>query len=556
MTPQIQALEDELRSVSDRLATGVRDLGCKLDALRNIELPVTAPVLDDYLRGDIERRDLEGRSLARFTRLVRGLETQEEILSALLDAAATYSPRVALYTVRSGWFKGWSSRGFSGEAAAGIGAEWFPQSDAPGLADAVHAGPAGRVSGRGGDADVKAIDELPEALACVRRGSCGPWLILPLYVLERPVAVLLAGEASGEGAASRPQALSVITDCVALRLENIALKILKNLGEAAPAAAAVPPPAVLEPLVEPLAAQPEVVASPADVVVGEIEAILDASAPAPTAVVEPVEPPASLAVEAGSLDLGSLTAPIAIPEPADAAPAVQEPLPVFDVDLGSLTAPIAIPEPAEVAPPPVDASSKPDPLAGLNLVFAPSAPVAPSIPVESPLNLVDEFPVVVAAPAPPVAAVVEALTAEPEVKAVEAEPAPAPAQVAAGQVAVPQQDVEDGMPRRRRTDATQALPLTGPEEEKLHAAAKRFAKLLVSEIKLYNENTVAEGRKTRDIYARLHRDIDRSRDMYEKRVASTVASKVDYFHDEIVRILGDNDADTLGGGYPGPRLGH
>jgi hypothetical protein len=92
------------------------------------------------------------------------------------------------------------------------------------------------------------------------------------------------------------------------------------------------------------------------------------------------------------------------------------------------------------------------------------------------------------------------------------------------------------------------------EEEKLHAEAKRFARLLVSEIKLYNEHHVREGRENRDLYLRLKRDIDRSREMYEKRVSAQVSRRIDYFHDEIIRILGDNDPSTLGSDYPGPRV--
>ena len=92
------------------------------------------------------------------------------------------------------------------------------------------------------------------------------------------------------------------------------------------------------------------------------------------------------------------------------------------------------------------------------------------------------------------------------------------------------------------------------EEEKIHADAKRFARLLASEIKLYNEQRVEEGRLNRDIYVRLKRDIDRSRDMYEKRVSPLVSRKVDYFHDELIRVLGDNDPSTLGSDYPGPRV--
>jgi hypothetical protein len=92
------------------------------------------------------------------------------------------------------------------------------------------------------------------------------------------------------------------------------------------------------------------------------------------------------------------------------------------------------------------------------------------------------------------------------------------------------------------------------EEEQFHADAKRFARLLVSEIKLYNEQAVAEGKANRDLYIRLKRDVDRSREMYEKRVSPVVARKIDYFHDEVIRILADNDPSTLGSDYPGPRV--
>ena len=96
------------------------------------------------------------------------------------------------------------------------------------------------------------------------------------------------------------------------------------------------------------------------------------------------------------------------------------------------------------------------------------------------------------------------------------------------------------------------IAISTEEEENLHADAKRFAKLLVSEIKLYNEPQVVEGRNHRDLYLRLKQDIDKSREMYEKRVTPIVSQKVDYFHDEIIRILGDNDPSLLGSDYPGP----
>jgi hypothetical protein len=92
------------------------------------------------------------------------------------------------------------------------------------------------------------------------------------------------------------------------------------------------------------------------------------------------------------------------------------------------------------------------------------------------------------------------------------------------------------------------------EEEKAHNDARRFARLLVSEIKLYNEQKVAEGRRNNDLYDRLKEDIDRSRQMYEKRVTASVAAKFDYFYDELVNTLAEGDAARLGSDYPGPSV--
>lgn len=86
----------------------------------------------------------------------------------------------------------------------------------------------------------------------------------------------------------------------------------------------------------------------------------------------------------------------------------------------------------------------------------------------------------------------------------------------------------------------------GTEESKKHDEARRFARLLVSEIKLYNESKVDAGRKNRDLYERLKDDIDRSRQMYDERIAEDVRKSSNYFYDELVRVLADGNADSLG----------
>ena len=77
--------------------------------------------------------------------------------------------------------------------------------------------------------------------------------------------------------------------------------------------------------------------------------------------------------------------------------------------------------------------------------------------------------------------------------------------------------------------------------------ARRYARLLVSEIKLYNEGAVRAGREKRDLLHRLREEIDRARRLYEERVPPGVAARHAYFQQELVQTLADGDPACLGG---------
>jgi hypothetical protein len=86
-------------------------------------------------------------------------------------------------------------------------------------------------------------------------------------------------------------------------------------------------------------------------------------------------------------------------------------------------------------------------------------------------------------------------------------------------------------------------------DSEVHKKARRFAKLLVDEIKLYNQGKVSEGKQNRDLYDRLREDIEKSRASYEKRYGNTAAKEGNYFNEELVRVLADNDPGLLGGNF-------
>jgi hypothetical protein len=77
------------------------------------------------------------------------------------------------------------------------------------------------------------------------------------------------------------------------------------------------------------------------------------------------------------------------------------------------------------------------------------------------------------------------------------------------------------------------------------AAARRYAKLLVSEIKLYHEPEVLAGQRERDLATRLGGEIARARVLYEQRVPAPIREQTDYFHDELVRTLANGDSTLL-----------
>ena len=98
--------------------------------------------------------------------------------------------------------------------------------------------------------------------------------------------------------------------------------------------------------------------------------------------------------------------------------------------------------------------------------------------------------------------------------------------------------------------ASVPIASSGSEEDELHKKARRFAKLLVEEIKLYNQPRVEEGRQHKDLYDRLKVDIEKSRSTYDKRYAESPVASADYFTQELIRILADNDASLMGASFP------
>ena len=384
--------------------------------------------------------------------------SQSDILSTLVNSAASFAPRVAFFVIKNEQATGWRARGLEGT----VGDNAIRDISLPLSADTLLSDVIRSRATWSGSPGHNADDHL----LTNKLGSEPPqrMVAVPLVVRGKAVAVLYA-------------------DSAALQSDAINLEALETLVRVAGMAVELVP--VTRPAPVPRAARIE-------------QPGLQAASPAPSATPEETTGTPE-AVEAEAVQ----------PAEAEAIEPAETPAPRDEWSTSPLR---AVPAPAEAT-----AGSAYDPDA----------------------TLIHEAVSVQPEPQQP-----ESMTAE--------HPAP---QAEAGQMPqadAPATDFSAPLGASRRWGRDEALPIEVPEEEKrLHNDARRFARLLVSEIKLYNEQKVQEGLNEGDIYERLREDIDRSRQMYDKRVAPPVAARYDYFHQELVSTLAKGDPSKLGGDYPG-----
>ena len=77
-------------------------------------------------------------------------------------------------------------------------------------------------------------------------------------------------------------------------------------------------------------------------------------------------------------------------------------------------------------------------------------------------------------------------------------------------------------------------------------AAQRYARLLVAEIRLYNESLVDEARRERNVLRKLRPQIERAHQLYDERVSADIRARTRYFEQELLRTLADGDPALLG----------
>jgi hypothetical protein len=488
---QLEELREQLKASRDALTLAV-------SSAKNSNF--------DMLRSAVEEVDAQ--------------RSQSDTLTALVRRAAQFAPRVVFFVLKGGDAVGWKANGFEN----GLNDETVKlltvHSHTPSLlGDALSTfGTAvGTSSSPGENSAVLGLYGSPAPERAVA---------IPLVVRGKAAAVLYADSGTQSQDAINTAAIETL-----MKVTSMGIELL-------PARRGVEPPrpsvssaqSNLAPAIVPGAAPSFAPATePASATAGATAAVVMAapavaeveSKPATTGELIPPQPVVETVEEQ----------PEQAPERLEAAEAQSEaparieaepvaPTPIMEADTEELPV-VEIAKPAGhfAVEPPLPAPATP--MYEEHMGFSPSAPVAPAVAEFAPPEFRREERFAEEAPAPvfsPAFNQAPAFT-----------PAPEPAR------------------------APQSVPTPASEtEQRAHNDARRFARLLVSEIKLYNAAKVNDGRRNFDLYDRLKDEVDRSRKVYDKRVSPAVAARFDYFYDELVQTLAEGDPAKLGNNCPGP----
>ncbi len=512
-------LGDRLRAIDEQLSRLHTEFNETLMRLRessateSLAATPVAELIAAHLQAAREQKLTEGvmpasepsGAVAAVKRGVEAIEkqhTQTGVLGSLLTGAAPFAERVALFVIRNEQALGWKEC----EAGDPTNLESIRGITLPLSAETMLGRAAGSGSAWSGAPGFNSEDDL---LIGQLGGEPQSVAALPLVVRGKVVAVLYADAVSTDPNAINLDALELLA-----RVAGMAVDLISGPRNA-PETQVSESAAVAQPAVAETEAVPEAV---------EAEHAYE-SEPS----YEPeVEPQAPEVVAESEFDV------------------------VHEVAAEPATEVFAEPATEVVAESEVEAAPSPAPEMFVEPVTEAVAEPAAEVVAESAVE-VEPAPQVEVFAEPATEVVAEEVAPEPVSAPAMVEPEPAPpafVPMAPGSAA--QYSTPLGSTRRRSGIAEPDLPIeVGEEERRLHNDARRFARLLVSEIKLYNEKKVKEGRNQSDIYDRLRDDIERSREMYAKRVAPPVAARHDYFHQELVNTLAEGDSAKLGSGYPG-----
>ncbi len=581
-------VRDELRSGLERAIGDLRDRLSEVspdlpesffteETLRQLA-EATAPASEEALaEAEARGRSTGGAALRAALAAVDQAGRQSEILQALVDRSEPFASRAAVLLLRPEGLVGWTARGFGGAGEGIRSASLPPQGDD--WREVIQDGPPRPL---GASRCAQLADQL---------GAPPPaeGVAIPMILRDRVSAVVYADRLD-DGDPLDVASLQVLVYTTALALETLAMRDREATTTLLPAApgpeSAGEPAAEAEPAAEPAPSEPETAerletsnaetgATAAAESAFQEPAREPAPEPPPEAPPGPAEAPVETSAEPpAEQEMTGLPEEAEGAEPSETTPSVEPVESVEEIQVEATEAEPRLEEVSLEGAPSLDESfdeefdveledEEESDSAGTG-----SGAATESIPWRTDEGAAEEPQrPVESASADEAGAVAEpsgtaTLEDRPEAGAV---PPPVPEGAGRGEAAEESREEAAG-----EDETPEPPPSGGPIEpppdvegpgsafaekkadvaeagdEAAHDEARRLARLLVSEIQLYNQEEVAEGRSKGDIYERLKEDIDRSRQLYEERVDPDIRESTDYFYQELVRQLGAGDAKALG----------
>jgi hypothetical protein len=496
-------------------------------------------------------------ALRAAVRRIDGGKTQVEILDLYLEEASKYASRVALFIFKGEQAMGWKGAGFTrlGADDSKIKSVVLPLSEGNPLHKVFQT--------------KRSMLTQPIGEDILGRGFDGPRpdrvFLVPMVIRDKVSAALYADEVKGATDLDA-DALEILTFTASLGINLLGQRQtlpcptltgpgpIKAEGSPPAAAPAVPAPSIAVPVTAPASERTQKIDVSA---MAELEALRRETMkkthaeekPAPPAPAPPPPAPKPVPPQWEETRVSEPPRPTPVKVEIPAPEPEPEPEPHYELEYAAEPAapevemgpgpeiePEAAPEYSVPESPTVSEWAAPEPS-----MEPPAAVPEPTLPMPA-------FQPQVQAPA--ATTVLPAFVPAPKAAAPAAAPPP-PAPATAEDLSKRSVEVRPPVGFKKDKpgfgfDQVQAQPGMSVEEARKHDEARRFARLLVSEIKLYNEPKVEEGRKNKSIYSLLKEDVDRSKQIYDERIAADIRGKSDYFRQALVSILANGDAAAMG----------
>ena len=99
--------------------------------------------------------------------------------------------------------------------------------------------------------------------------------------------------------------------------------------------------------------------------------------------------------------------------------------------------------------------------------------------------------------------------------------------------------------RRDEPTALEPAPEPPPQGETDLEAARRYARLVATDIRLYNEEAVVLGRRNGDLGIRLEEHLDRGKETFMRRHGDLGSAGLELLHEAYVQVLAAGDAALI-----------